>query len=85
MADRINASPGDERLTVVGHTDSMGSDEYNMGLGQRRADATAEYLVGRGVSSGRIDTRSMGESQPVADNGSEAGRAKNRRVEILTK
>lgn len=84
VASRVQASPGDEQLTVVGHTDSVGSEEYNMGLGQRRADATADYLIGKGISAGNISTKSMGESQPVADNGTAAGRKKNRRVEIMT-
>ena len=82
VAARVAASKGDETLLVVGHTDSIGSEAYNMDLGQRRADATASYLVGQGVNP---STKSMGESQPVADNSTKAGRAKNRRVEILTK
>ena len=85
VASRVEASPGDEHLTIIGHTDSIGSEEYNMGLGQRRADATADYLIDQGVSASRVTTKSMGESQPVADNSSKAGRAKNRRAEILTK
>lgn len=84
VAARVNASAGDEQLTVVGHTDSVGRDQYNMELGQRRADATAAYLADQGVSADNIMTRSMGESQPVANNSSAAGRQKNRRVEILT-
>lgn len=84
VASRIEASPGDEQLTIIGHTDSIGTEEYNMGLGQRRADATADYLIDQGVSGSQITTKSMGEAQPVADNGTKAGRAKNRRVEILT-
>lgn len=84
VAARVNASAGEEQLTIVGHTDSVGRESYNMDLGQRRADATADYLIGQGISAGNITTKSMGESQPVADNSTAAGRKKNRRVEILT-
>ncbi len=84
VAGRVNASAGDEHLTIVGHTDSVGAEDYNQGLSERRAQATADYLISQGVSANRISTKGMGESQPVADNGSRAGRAKNRRVEILT-
>ena len=85
VASRVKASPGDEHLTIIGHTDSIGTEEYNLGLGQRRADATADYLIDQGISASQITTKSMGESQPVADNGTREGRAKNRRAEILTK
>lgn len=84
VAGRINASAGDEMLTIVGHTDSVGAESYNQGLSERRAKATADYLVSQGISANRITTKGMGESQPVADNSTAAGRAKNRRVEILT-
>jgi OOP family OmpA-OmpF porin len=84
VAARVQASKGDESLLVVGHTDSIGTDAYNQGLSERRAQATADYLIEQGVSASRISTKGMGESQPVADNGTRAGRAKNRRVEILT-
>lgn len=69
-------------VDVMGHTDSTGSDEYNQGLSQRRADAVADYLVMRGVSRARIATMGYGERYPVADNTSEYGRSRNRRVEI---
>ncbi len=85
VAARVKASKGDEHLMVIGHTDSVGAEAYNQGLSERRAQATADYLASQGVSASRIATKGMGESQPVADNGSKAGRAKNRRVEILTK
>jgi OOP family OmpA-OmpF porin len=84
VAARVEASKGRENLLIVGHTDSIGSEDYNMGLGERRARATADYLISQGVSASSISTKSMGESQPVADNSTKAGRAKNRRVEILT-
>lgn len=69
-------------IDVYGHTDSTGSDTYNMDLSKRRADSVARYLISRGVSSPRIQTQGMGESHPVADNATAEGRALNRRVEI---
>ncbi len=82
LAERIKASKGQEQLTITGHTDSIGSEAYNMGLSERRAKAAATYLEGKGITG--ISTNGMGESSPVADNGTKAGRAKNRRVEIKT-
>jgi OOP family OmpA-OmpF porin len=70
-------------VTCDGYTDSIGSEQYNMGLGQRRADSVAAYLTDQGISSGRITSRSFGESMPAASNDTEAGRAQNRRVEIV--
>ncbi|MBB4857824.1 outer membrane protein OmpA-like peptidoglycan-associated protein [Novosphingobium chloroacetimidivorans] len=72
----------DSLIDVYGHTDSTGSDAYNLDLSKRRADAVARYLISRGVSSARIQTQGMGESYPVADNATAEGRAKNRRVEV---
>jgi outer membrane protein OmpA-like peptidoglycan-associated protein len=69
-------------IDVYGHTDSTGSDQYNLDLSQRRADAVADYLVMRGVARARIRTQGYGERYPVADNTTEAGRALNRRVEV---
>jgi outer membrane protein OmpA-like peptidoglycan-associated protein len=69
-------------VDVIGHTDSTGSDAYNMTLSQRRADSVATYLSSNGVLRARIATQGMGESQPIASNDSETGRAQNRRVEI---
>lgn len=69
-------------VDVYGHTDSTGSDAYNQGLSERRAAAVSSYLSSRGVSSARLGTRGFGESQPIASNDTEAGRAENRRVEI---
>ena len=71
-----------EVIVAVGHTDSVGTDAYNQKLGQRRADAVKAYLVSQGVPANRIYTDSKGESQPVADNRTREGRAKNRRVEV---
>lgn len=69
-------------IDVMGHTDSTGSDAYNQTLSERRAQAVANYLVGQGVARARVATRGYGESQPIADNSTEAGRQANRRVEI---
>lgn len=71
-----------EVVIAVGHTDSIGSDQYNMKLGERRANAVKAYLVSRGIPAHRVYAESKGERQPVADNKTSAGRAKNRRVEI---
>jgi len=69
-------------IDVYGHTDSTGSDAYNLSLSQRRAASVADYLSARGVQSARLGTRGFGETQPVASNDSEEGKAANRRVEI---
>ena len=69
-------------IDVYGHTDSDGSDAYNQTLSERRAQSVATYLVGRGVQSARIGTRGFGETQPIASNATEEGKAANRRVEI---
>jgi outer membrane protein OmpA-like peptidoglycan-associated protein len=69
-------------IDVYGHTDSTGSDSYNQSLSERRAGSVASYLETRGVVRARVATRGFGESQPIADNGTEEGRAANRRVEI---
>jgi outer membrane protein OmpA-like peptidoglycan-associated protein len=65
---------------VEGHTDSVGSDEFNMKLSERRAQSVADYLRGKGIAGARFETVGLGESQPIADNDTEEGRAKNRRV-----
>lgn len=69
-------------VDVYGHTDSVGSDAYNQTLSERRAGAVASYLTSRGVQSARLATRGYGESEPIASNETEEGRAENRRVEI---
>lgn len=69
-------------VLLVGHTDDVGPSWYNEGLSQRRAVAAVEYLVAQGVSRARIERRGLGEREPVAPNATEAGRQKNRRVEV---
>lgn len=67
---------------VAGFTDSVGSEAYNQGLSERRAQAVADYLGRQGVSPGQLSVRGYGESNPVASNADSAGRAQNRRVEV---
>jgi len=71
-----------ELIIAVGHTDSVGSDTYNLQLGQRRAEAVKQYLVSQGLEAGRVYTDSKGEREPVADNKTVIGRSKNRRVVV---
>lgn len=70
-------------LVVEGHTDSQGSDQYNLGLAQRRAETVRSYLVNRGYPSGQVQALGVGEGRPIADNATTEGRANNRRVEIV--
>ncbi len=75
------------QVTIEGHTDSIGSDGYNLRLSERRAKAVKMYLVARGVEGSRLDTLGKGESEPVADNSKDGkdnpeGRAMNRRAEL---
>ncbi|HEX9850553.1 OmpA family protein [Candidatus Deferrimicrobium sp.] len=73
----------DSKVVVVGHTDSRGTDKYNMNLSQRRADAVKKYLVDKGNKTDRITAEGKGEAEPIADNKTEKGRFENRRVEVL--
>lgn len=72
----------DSDIVIVGHTDSSGSEEYNLSLSNRRSDAAKTYLVSRGIPSSRIQAQGRGELEPIADNNLEAGRYQNRRVEV---
>jgi OOP family OmpA-OmpF porin len=69
-------------VEIQGHTDNTGSDEYNQGLSQRRADAVKAYFVDKGIAEGRLSTMGYGESQPVASNDTVEGRFQNRRVQL---
>jgi OOP family OmpA-OmpF porin len=71
-----------EVIIAVGHTDSVGTVEYNQGLSERRANAVKEYLVSKGIEKNRVYTEGKGEKQPIASNSTAEGRAKNRRTEI---
>ena len=71
-----------EVIIAVGHTDSAGSDAYNQKLSVKRADAVKAYLITKGIEKNRVYTEGKGEKQPVADNKTDAGRSKNRRVEL---
>jgi len=72
-------------IHVVGHTDSTGSDEHNQALSQRRAQSVGSYLISQGVDGSRVREEGRGESEPVATNDTAAGRARNRRVDIVIK
>ncbi len=82
LARSLNNYPGSV-VTVIGHTDNTGSAAYNQDLSQRRASAVSSVLINAGVTPSRIQSIGRGENQPVADNLTAAGRAQNRRVEII--
>ncbi|MCM2330141.1 OmpA family protein [Geopseudomonas sagittaria] len=69
-------------IRVDGHTDSVGSDAYNQSLSERRAASVVDYLISQGVAAQKLSSHGFGESKPLEDNGTDAGRAQNRRVEI---
>jgi outer membrane protein OmpA-like peptidoglycan-associated protein len=81
LAEALKARP-DLRVEIAGHTDSSGSAQLNRALSQRRADAVMAYLVSRGVPAANLVAKGYGSDEPVADNATSAGRAKNRRVEL---
>lgn len=72
----------DTNINVYGHTDSKGSDEYNLTLSEKRANSVIDYMVSKGVARARLNAMGMGEKDPIASNDTDAGRAKNRRVEF---
>lgn len=73
------------RLNITGHTDAVGTKEYNQALGLRRAQTMQRYFVSKGISASRISIESKGEGEPAADNKSDEGRAKNRRSVVTIK
>lgn len=77
----LTGNPG-VRIRIAGHTDSRGSDEYNLALGQRRSAAAKRYLVSRGIAEGRIDVVSFGEERPAVQGENEDAWARNRRDEF---
>jgi len=81
LASSLDKYPNTD-IIIVGHTDSNGSDTYNMSLSERRAAAAVNYLVSRGVSRSRLRGAGRGETEPVASNDTDAGRQQNRRVEV---
>lgn len=82
VADILSKRTQFKQIEVRGHTDSVGTDKYNMSLSQRRADAVKAYLVGKGLSAGLFTTKGFGESQHIAPNDTAEGRAQNRRVTL---
>jgi OOP family OmpA-OmpF porin len=72
----------DAKIEVGGHTDSVGTDDYNMALSQRRAETVRDYLISKGIAADRLTAKGYGETKPVADNATAEGRFKNRRVEL---
>jgi OOP family OmpA-OmpF porin len=85
IAERVRGLSSVDSVSIVGHTDSVGSDAYNEKLSMRRANAVKRYLTDDGVDAGVMSASGMGESQPVADNRTSEGRAQNRRVEVVVK
>ncbi|HSY07771.1 MAG TPA: OmpA family protein [Steroidobacteraceae bacterium] len=82
LSQFLKDSPG-THVIIEGHTDAVGTDDYNLALSQRRAQAVADALSARGVSTVRLETKGLGKSYPVASNDTQAGRQQNRRVEIV--
>ena len=71
------------QVRIEGHTDSQGNDKFNLKLSQRRAESVRTYLIGKGVAADRMVPQGYGETVPIADNRTSAGRAQNRRVEFV--
>ncbi|WP_134089587.1 OmpA family protein [Olivibacter sp. XZL3] len=82
LVKSLNDNP-DTDILVIGHTDNKGTAEYNQGLSERRAVAVKNYAVAQGLAASRVRTEGKSFSEPIADNDTEAGRAQNRRVEIV--
>ena len=81
LADFLNGEP-EARISIVGHTDAQGADDFNQNLSQQRAQAVGNYLISQGIDSMRVEISGRGESQPIASNDTSAGRSENRRVEV---
>ena len=81
LAEVLKNNP-DTNINIYGHTDSKGSDEYNLSLSDRRAAAVKSYLASKGIASSRMIPMGVGEKEPIASNDTDAGRAQNRRVEF---
>jgi OOP family OmpA-OmpF porin len=81
LAARLQQAPK-MKLEVAAHTDSTGTPSYNLDLSNRRADAVVQYLGSKGIAADRLIPRGYGETRPVADNATDEGRAKNRRIEF---
>jgi peptidoglycan-associated lipoprotein len=79
---RLQANP-DVNVTIEGHTDSIGTSEYNLALGERRAGSVRDYFTSRGIAASRLRTVSYGEERPIDTNNTAAGRARNRRAHLL--
>ena len=79
---KLQADPS-INVTIEGHTDSIGTSEYNLALGERRGNSVRDYLTKRGIAAGRMRTVSYGEERPIATNDTAAGRAMNRRAHLL--
>ncbi len=82
IADILNRYPRTQ-IVIAGHTDSVGSEQYNMQLSLQRANAVADYLISKGVAQFRLGTEGRGELEPIATNETAEGRAQNRRVEVF--
>jgi OOP family OmpA-OmpF porin len=82
-AVRILGTGSGAAVSIEGHTDWIGTDAYNQGLSERRANSVMNYLVDHGVDASRLSTAGYGESRPIASNQTREGRALNRRVELL--
>lgn len=82
LAAFLNRYP-DRTVIIEGHTDSVGTDDYNVDLSQRRADSVRTYLMSQGVAASRLSASGKGEGSPVASNGNATGRQMNRRVEVV--
>jgi outer membrane protein OmpA-like peptidoglycan-associated protein len=83
FADKLRADNQDVYIEIQGHTDNVGGEQYNLQLGEKRADATRRYLSMKGVPLHRMNVISYGESEPVTDNSSREGRSQNRRVVLV--